>query len=137
VPADTDPATARVNDDLVIDVEGDNGGPTNSCQPYQTYPGCIPGEVVVLCVLTGVKYGHQFAGKWLLYPGGWPFEFIAPTAGKTQVVKRGLAALRFGDDVVYNYWLTGIGCGCLTIGATVVVCFNQSLAQFGRQVCAH
>jgi hypothetical protein len=84
-----------------------------------------------------MKYGHQFAGKWLLYPGGWPFEFITPTAGKTQVVKRGLAALCFGDDVIYNHWLAGIGFGCLTISATVVVYFNQLLAQFGRQVCAH
>jgi hypothetical protein len=88
-------------------------------------------------VLTGMKYGHQFAGKWLLYPGGWPFEFITPTAGKTKVVKRGLAALGFGDDMVYNHWLASIGFGCLTIGATVVVRFNQLLAQFGRQVCAH
>jgi hypothetical protein len=40
--------------------------------------------------------------------------------------------LGFGNDVVYNHWLAGIGFGCLTIGATVVVCFNQPLAQFGR-----
>ena len=137
MPADTDPATSRINDELVIDVECDNGGPTNSCQPYKTYPSCIPGKVVGPCVLTGMKYGHQFAGKRLVYPGCWPFEFIAPTAGKTQVVKRSFAALCSGDDVVYNHWLAGIGFGCLTIGTTVVVRFNQSTAQFGRQVCAH
>jgi len=33
VPANTDPATACINDDLVIDIKCDNGGPTNSCQP--------------------------------------------------------------------------------------------------------
>jgi hypothetical protein len=137
VPADTDPATACINDDLIIDGECDDCGPANSGQTYKTYSGCIPGKVVGPCVLTGMKYGHPFAGKGLLYPGGWPFEFITPTAGKTQVVKRGLAALCFGDDVVYNHGLAGIGFGCLTISATVVVYFNQLLAQFGRQVCAH
>jgi hypothetical protein len=128
VPADTDPATACINDDLVIDVECDDCGPANSCQTYQTYSGCIPGKVVGPYVLTGMKYGHHFAGKWLLYPGGWPFEFITPTAGKTQVVKCGLAALCFGDDVVYNHGLAGIGFGCLAISATVIVYFNQLLA---------
>ena len=46
MPADTDPATARIHDDLVIGVEGDNGGPTNRCQPKKTDPGRIPGKVV-------------------------------------------------------------------------------------------
>jgi hypothetical protein len=45
--------------------------------------------------------------------------------------------LGFGDDVVNHHGLAGIGFGCLTIRATVVVYFNQLLAQFGRQVCAH
>ena len=137
MPADTDPARASINDDLVIDVECDDCAPANSGQTYQAYSGCIPGKVVGPCVLTGVKYGHQFAGQWLLSPGGWPFEFLAPTAGKTQLVKRGLAALGFGDDVVYNHWLAAIGFGGLTIRATVVVHFNQLLAQFGRQICAY
>jgi hypothetical protein len=53
------------------------------------------------------------------------------------VTQRGLATSGFGDDVVDNHWLAGIGFGCLTIGATVVVYFNQLPAQFGRQVCAH
>ena len=81
---------------------------------------------------------NTFTGpKWLLYPGGWPFEFITPTADKTKVVKGGLAALCLGDDVVYSYWLAGIGFCCLTICATLVICFHQLTAQFGRQVCAH
>jgi hypothetical protein len=71
------------------------------------------------------------------YPGCWPFEFIAPPAGKTKVVQSGLTALSFGDDMIYNHGLASIGCGCLTIGAAVVICFNQLLAQFGRPVCAH
>ena len=124
MPADTDPASARINDDLVIDVERDNGGPTNSRQPYQTYSCCVPSKVVSPCVLTGMKYGHQFAAKRLMYSGGWPFEFT-PTTGKTKVGKRARAALCFGEDVVYNHWLAGIGFGCLTIDATVVVCFRM------------
>ena len=132
VPADTDPATACINDDLVIDVECDDCGPANGCQTYKTYSGCIPDKVVGPCVLTGMKNGHQFAGEWLLYSGSWPFEFITPTAGKTQVVKRGLAALCFGDDVVYHHGLASVGFGCLTISATVVIYFNQLLAEFGR-----
>jgi hypothetical protein len=39
--------------------------------------------------------------------------------------------------VVYNHRLAGIGFGCLTISATVVVYFDQFLAQFGKRVCAH
>jgi hypothetical protein len=65
------------------------------------------------------------------------FEFIATTAGKTKVVKRSLAALCLGDDVIYNHGLASIGCGCLTIGAMVVVRFDQLTTQFSRQVCAH
>jgi hypothetical protein len=84
-----------------------------------------------------VKYGNQFVHKRIGYPGGWPFEFITPTAGKTKVVKCGLATLSFGEDVVYNHWLAGIGFGCLTVGTTVVICFHQLMAQFGRQVYAH
>jgi hypothetical protein len=137
MPADTDPTPACINDDLVIDVECDDCGPTNSRQTYKAYSCCIPGKVVDPGVLTGMKYGHQLTGKWFLYPGGWPFEFITPTAGKTQVVKRALATLCFGDDVVYNHGLAAIGFGCLTISATVIVYFNQLLAQFGRQVSAH
>ena len=137
MPADSDPATACINDDLVIDVECDGCGPANSGQPDKTYSGCIPGKVVGPCVLTRMTYGHQFAGKWLLYPGGWPFECMTPTAGNTQVVKRGLAALCCGDDVVYHHGLAAIGFSCLTISAPVVVYFNQLLAPFGGQVCAH
>jgi hypothetical protein len=55
---------------------------------------------------------------------------------KMTMSQRGLATLCFGDDVVYNHWLAGIGFGCLTISATVVVYFNQLLAQFGRYVLA-
>jgi hypothetical protein len=88
-------------------------------------------------VLTGMKYGHQFASQWLLYPSGWPLEFITPTTGKTKVIKRRLATLCFGDDVVDHHRLASIGFGCLTIRATVVIYVNQLLAQVGRQVCAH
>jgi len=84
-----------------------------------------------------MKYGHQFTGKRIVYSGCWSFEFMATTADKTKVVKRGLAALCLGDDVVYNHGLASIGCGCLTIGAMVVVRFDQLTTQFGRQVCAH
>jgi hypothetical protein len=68
---------------------------------------------------------------------GPPIKIPLPPAGKTQVVKRGLAALCSGDDVVYHHGLAAIGFGCLTISAPVVVYFDQLLAQFGRQVCAH
>ena len=128
MPADADPATACINDDLVIDVERDDCGTANSRETYKTYSGCIPGKVVGPYVLTGMKYGHQFTGDWLLYPAGWRFEFITPTAGKTQVVKRGLTALCFGDDVVYHHGLASVGFSRLTISATVVVQFNQLLA---------
>src|SRR5262245_62304019 len=70
-------------------------------------------------------------------PSRWLLEFVTPTASKTKVMKHGLAALCFGDDMVHNHWLAGIGCSGLTIGATVVVRFNQLTAQLGRQVYAH
>jgi hypothetical protein len=88
-------------------------------------------------VLTGVKYEHQIAGQRIGKPGRRPFEFIAPPAGKTQVVKRGLTSLGLGDDVIDNHGLARIGCGCLTISTAVVVYFNQLTAQGGRQICAH
>src|SRR5438045_2595473 len=68
VPADADPATARIHDDLVIGVEGDNGGPTNRGQPEKTDAGRLPGKVVSPCLLTGVKEGHQFARQRIGYP---------------------------------------------------------------------
>ena len=132
MPADTDPATVRINDDLIIDVERDNGGPTNSCQPDKTYPSRIPDKMVGPRVLTGVKYRHWFAGQWIGYSGCWPLEFVSPPAGKTQVGQRGLIALDFGEDVVYNHGLASISFGCLTIGTTVVVCCHQLTAQFSR-----
>ena len=137
MPADTDPATACINTDFVMHVECDNSGPTNSGQPEKTYPRSIPGTVVGPGVLTGMKYGHRFASQRIGYPGGWPCVFVTPTAGKTPVVKRGLAALSCGEDVVHNHGLTGLGFGCLTVRTTVVVCFYQLTAQCGRQVCAH
>jgi hypothetical protein len=137
MPADTDPATACINDDLVIDVERDNGGPTNSCQPDKMYPSRIPDKMVGPHVLTGMKYGPRCAGQRVGYPGCWPFEFVTPSAGKTQVVKRRVTTLGFGEDVVYNHGLAGIRFGCLAIGTTVVICFHQLTAQFSRQVCAH
>ena len=137
VPANTDPATACINNDLVIDIEGDNGGSPNSCQPSKAYPGCIPGKVVCPRVLTRVKDGYCFAGKRIGHSGRWSLEFITSTAGKTKIEKLGLPALGFRDDVVDHHGLAGIGCGCLTIGTTVVVRFDQLTAQFGRQVCAH
>ena len=77
-------------------VECDNGGPTNGCQPEQTDSGRILGKVVGPYVLTGMKEGHQVAGQRIEYPGGGSFAFITSAAGKTQVVKRGLATLGVG-----------------------------------------
>jgi hypothetical protein len=132
MPADTNPATAGSNNDLIIEIEHHNCSLTNRCQSNETYPGRIPGEVVCPCVLAWVKDGDHFARKRMAYSGRGPFEFIATTAGKTEIAKFGLTTLDFGDDMVYHHGLTGIGLDCLTVGATMVVCFHQSVAQFGR-----
>jgi hypothetical protein len=84
-----------------------------------------------------VKQRHRFPSKRVLSPGRWPFEFITPTAGKTEVVQVGLSTLCFGDDVVDHHWLAAIGLCCPAVCATVVVCFDELGAQCGRQVWAH
>jgi hypothetical protein len=57
MPADTDPATAGSNNDLIIEIEHHNRGLTNRCQSDETYPGRIPYEVVCPCMLAWVKDG--------------------------------------------------------------------------------
>ena len=97
MPADTDPATARIHDDLVIGVECDNGARPIAVNPKRRIRR-IPGKVVRPCLLPGVKEGHQVAGQRVGAPDGWSFEFITSSAGKTQVMQRGLTALGFGDE---------------------------------------
>jgi hypothetical protein len=46
----------------------------------------------------------------------------------TSLLMLSAMILGFGDDVVYNHGLAGIGFGCLAISATVIVYFNQLLA---------
>jgi hypothetical protein len=101
VPADTDPATARINDNLVIDVECDNGGPTTSCQPEKTYPRPIPGKMIDPDVLTGGNIGtsSSVSGSGILVAG--PLNSLhRRQAGTTGIVAESYGWFPEGFDTV-------------------------------------
>ncbi len=129
MPSDTDPAAARSNGDLVIDVQCNNRAPANRSQAEQLYPGRIPRKVIRPLVLTGMVQWCEFIGVRVGGSSRCTFKFIASTAGKAEIVKLGLAAWGFRDEVVYNHRLAGIGLCGLTVGTTMVIGIDQLLAQ--------
>lgn len=137
MPAHADPAAARRNDDLVIDIQRQNRAPADGGQAEQTDAGRIPCKVIRPLMLTGMIQRREVPGERVGGPSGCPFEFITSTTGKAEVVKLSRAALGFRDQVVDDHGLAGIGLCGLTVGTSVVVGIDQLLAQRFRKIGTH
>ena len=64
-------------------------------------------------------------------------EFVAAVTGKAKINKLRRPSLAPGKDVIDNHRIAGIRLCCLTIGAAMIVSFQQLPAEFYREVGAH
>ena len=134
MPSHTHPPTARVYDDRVVHIQGNNGRPTYCGQSYDQRPGLIPLEMIRPYLLPRMKQGHRLSSQRILSAAGATLELVAATASKAEVFKGGRTALGLGMNVVDGHRLTGVCFGCVTVGTAVIVCLKQAIVQIGGQV---
>lgn len=129
MPSNTDPTAACSHNDVIIDIQRNNRTPTNCAQAKQVYPCHIPSKMIRPLMLAGMVQRCDVSSQRIGCLGHGAFKLITPTASKAKIVKLGLAALRFWNQVVYDHRLPSIGLGGLTVRTTVIIGVYQLLTQ--------
>lgn len=137
MPSNTHPIPPRIQNDFVVHIKSNNRHTTNRSYTDDADASCVPRKVLYPRLSSRMKERRHFSAERIFYRRRGAFEFVAPMAGKAKIVKLRLPSFTTGNNMVHNHWVPGICLRCLTIGAALIICFQQLLTEFRRKVGAH
>lgn len=132
MPADPCPTSSCFDDDRVIQVQGNDRGPSCWSQADDMAAILAPAKVLTPKLLARVEQRYTFACEWVVSRYLRALEFVAGVAGDAQVFPHRLAASSFRDDMVDHQTGSGDRRQGMTIRTLVTACGDHALAQSPR-----